>query len=964
MASALHQILTALRRDGSSNSIHGVLAAGREQIKRKETHRNSADGLGTPPEANDLEGLGGALPRHFGGSRRDSGTETERKLGEVGMRRTSFWWIGILACGLFAISGATLAADVTLSGYNSFKTLAAGDGGVDPNVYEVSGNLTLDGTASINCNDNATDQPPGPVAPNASACDINISVTGNLVMNPGSAIKAENQVAGGNGGNITILVGGNVLLQGGSPAGALISSRKTAGAGDTGIAGNVTIHAGNIACEANPTKGDVTVEAGAQILADGTGDAGDIEILAGRFITIDGKVSSKTATTVGRGGVIRLIACCDLRVGESGIVSSRGSDPAADLVHLEGCTVVILGLVESTGPGHNDAAGGSNLCNDANHVAPAGHTFRACVEIWSGSTVLIDASGANNGQVNADTAQGGGSSGMGWIDIYANGNITILGNAAPPFAVHANTGVGGAIAGPITIKSKLGAVTATNLAVQASNYAAGGNGGSITMAANTFLALTTATLEAQGDYVPTIAKGGTILLQTIATGTISWLTGTGDVRPTGSGVPVANRGTITLAVCLAPALGATFPVSAGAQTNPIAAACIPAVIIPDPANTALNARFNCAANNCGREVPLPPPFCSKAPVRAVLDPVTGQFPGNQGPDVLVRVDLGQSIQDALDAANVPGFDAAHNNDGYIIIAISAHGDGSLGGHTNQGAEIAGSFEFPFALIGCSVTMHGPPVGGNAIGHITQGATAPPPLGSLQGIFIMDLHTADGTTGWLVEGNGRYVRNTGGGTSGTGVWIKGDNNVMHNGAGSGNSGVGLKIEGNGNYVTDTDVFANGSHGVQVIGNNNQILKVDAGDKGKGNGGDGVNASGTGNTFSEIDAFANTGWGFNVTGTGNNLTKNRSGDRGKANAGGFQLSGSATLLQNTAIGNGGDGFNLSSAGWNLKNNISGGTGTGYANGGCQYTFAVAGNANQGGNKSNGVTLVGTPIAAGCK
>ena len=81
------------------------------------------------------------------------------------MKKMKYLWIGILACGLLAISGAALAVgDVTLSGYNSFKTLAAGDGGVDPTVYEVFGDLTLDSTASINCNDNATDQPPGPIA--------------------------------------------------------------------------------------------------------------------------------------------------------------------------------------------------------------------------------------------------------------------------------------------------------------------------------------------------------------------------------------------------------------------------------------------------------------------------------------------------------------------------------------------------------------------------------------------------------------------------------------------------------------------------------------------------------------------------------------------------------------------------------------------------------------------------------
>ncbi|HKF41953.1 MAG TPA: right-handed parallel beta-helix repeat-containing protein [Thermoanaerobaculia bacterium] len=890
------------------------------------------------------------------------------------MKQTKFLLIGILACGLLAVAGA-VRADVVLSGYNSFYVLDAGDGDGQNGTYTVNDNLVLDGTASINCNDNATDQPPGPVASGASACNIVIVVHGDLTMQAGSAIRAENQSGGGSGGNITITVDGNVLLKGGVPAGALISSRKITGAGDTGIGGNITINAGNIACEASPTKGDVTVETGAQILADSPGNPGDIVIHSGRFITIDGKVSSQNFTTVGRAGRITIVACCDLTVGETGLVQSIGRDPGADLVHLEACNVKVFGLVQSTGPGHGDTGSiGPDACNDANHVAPTGKKFRACVEIWGGNTVLIDASGTNNGQVNADTAQGGGSSGMGWIDVYANGNITITGNTAPPFAIHANTGVDGSICGVITVKSKLGSVTATDLAVQAgadwnvyfgNGVANGAAGGSITMGAKTNLTLTGATIDATGDYVPTIAKGGRVVLQAATGGTgLFWNGTTVDVRPTGTGVALANRGTIETDASCATTGTPILPVSSGAQTNPsTVAACLAAIVIPDPANSALVGRESCLTGDCSHERELPPDFCTKAPVRAVLDPVTGQFPGNQGPDLIVRVDLGDKIQDALDLAKVPGFDAAHNNDGYIIIAVSAHADHSLGGDTNQAALIDGNYEFPFALFGCSVTMHS----SGAVGHIAAGATAPdnPPLSGLN-IFVMDLHGSDGTYGWLIEGNGRSVRNTYGKNSGTGVAFLGNNNLMHNGQGTGNSGVGLLIQGNGNYVTDTDVFSNGSHGVQVIGNNNQILKVDAGDKGKGNTGDGVNVSGTGNTLQEIDAFANTGWGFNVSGgTGNILNKNNGGDRGKGNtAGGFLLDGSVTLLQNTAIGNSGNGFKFMSSGWNLKNNVSGGTGSGQPNGGCQFNFTVAGNVNQGGNKYDGITLSGSPIAVACK
>ena len=47
-----------------------------------------------------------------------------------------------------------------------------------------------------------------------------------------------------------------------------------------------------------------------------------------------------------------------------------------------------------------------------------------------------------------------------------------------------------------------------------------------------------------------------------------------------------------------------------------------------------------------------------------------------------------------------------------------------------------------------------------------------------------------------------------------------------------------------------------------------------------------------------------------------------------------------------------------------NVSGGTGSGQPNGGCQFNFTVAGNVNQGGNKYDGITLSGSPIAVACK
>ena len=167
----------------------------------------------------------------------------------------------------------------------------------------VTGDLTITGTGSVTCSD--------PAAP------ITISVGGDMEMQTGSAIRAEDTVAGGSGGNITLTVGGNFTMRDGST----ISSSKTGGSGDTGVAGDIRITVGNatvnpddltITCATTPA-GDILVENGAQILANGQGEAGAIKMFAGKNATINGLVSSQgLGTAKGRGGPITIDACCDL----------------------------------------------------------------------------------------------------------------------------------------------------------------------------------------------------------------------------------------------------------------------------------------------------------------------------------------------------------------------------------------------------------------------------------------------------------------------------------------------------------------------------------------------------------------------------------------------------------------------------------------------------------------------------
>jgi hypothetical protein len=471
----------------------------------------------------------------------------------------------------------------------------------------VPGDLLITGTGSITCND-----VPGP-----NASPITISVGGDMEMQAGSAIRAENVNSGGSGGNITLTVGGDFTMRGpgGALGGAVISSSKISGAGDTGAAGDIRIKVGNvtvnpddltITCAPTPS-GDILMENGAQILANASGEAGAIKMFAGKNATINGLVSSEGTTELGRGGPITIDACCDLVIGDTGKVISKGLDAGADLVHLQACTVEIFGLVASTGPGHK--ALGANLCNVNRPGKPAGSS--ACIEIWAGTTLVIDSTNGHKGEVNADTATGGGTQGGSWVDALANLAITIRGNATapvpgsdhnndtnPPYAVHANQILQNGHGGDITVISKSSTVTMFGRALQAnaSTISNGGKGGHIVILALNEVAFGTGVLpafvQAAGDTSGGGSQqGGTVLAQSFSNNVTGIAASQINVEGPGG---VAN-----LKGCLAnPSgtyLGAVIPAAAEIDTQVCPGG---SPTFPDPAAATLATLANCSAR-CG-----------------------------------------------------------------------------------------------------------------------------------------------------------------------------------------------------------------------------------------------------------------------------------------------------------------------------------------------------------------------------
>ncbi len=440
------------------------------------------------------------------------------------------------------------------------SSINASGGGITLNINGASGlDFTMDTTSSvIEANDDGL--PSG-----ASASPININATGDMEMQAGARILAENANNGGSGGNITIDVDGDLTMAGavGLVPGAIISTRKSAGAGDTGLGGNITIMVGDSTAATGTFfmgGGSTTygAETGAKLIATGTGPAGDITVNAGRTYTTEpGSVveaGDGNGTTVQQGGKIFLASGCGLTT--KGRVTSKGTDPGADLVHIEACDVLIAGLVESTGRAH--ATGIRNSCDNVNDGL-AGEVLRpgkpaestACIEVWA-NNVTIDSTNGNAGELNADIGNGG-SGGRSWIDVFAFTDLTVKdgsgnnrtssnggGSYLNTFAVHAKS-IGGSDNTPntITAKAKTGVLTVTGDAFQAGSDGNGSNGGSIVLQSSGNATLDTSLEASSGGGAA--GDGGSIAVRSF-NGNISWQNGEGDV--TGS-----PNGTISLTSC-------------------------------------------------------------------------------------------------------------------------------------------------------------------------------------------------------------------------------------------------------------------------------------------------------------------------------------------------------------------------------------------------------------------------------
>jgi hypothetical protein len=431
---------------------------------------------------------------------------------------------------------------------------------------------------------------------------ITLGVSGNLVMEAGSRISSDNNVASGTGGEILITVAGDMSMLGtagsgqcrssdslgdgldfynylsfGTPdvyvtssLGARISAHRF-GASNSNSGGHVSVTVGNYGV---PPSGMLTIERCSLIDVSSRGSGGVIEVTAGKSADIAGLVLSESglsgtgATQAPGGGPINVRAGCSLHVWDTGMISSKGQDPGADLVHLKGCDVLIEGIVQSTtSAGHALPNSPANHCNQDTTAHPPGSAsgFTACVRIL-GQNVKVDATGSHNGNVNVDGVR---APMRGWIDIFSTLDTTLLGDpvgVGVKWAVSADACAVGpcsnSFGGVITIKAIGGKVHTENQAILQANATAGGadggllriqagGSGSGTPAlpnASSNVELDSSFLEANGPTTSNTA-GGVIAIKSFNGSITSGGSTTGHIQALGGLSP--GTGSITLEECSA-----------------------------------------------------------------------------------------------------------------------------------------------------------------------------------------------------------------------------------------------------------------------------------------------------------------------------------------------------------------------------------------------------------------------------
>ena len=402
----------------------------------------------------------------------------------------------------------------------------------------------------------------------SSECEINAPVlmkSGSFTLNETLRITGTGSIEVPHSTTLDITTtSGDIIVESGA---RIFSAQTSGGSCASQQSADIVLNA----------AGDISVAAGAIIKTEAVCSAGDITLAANGNIDVNGTIESLSSLSGTRrpgGGAISVDAFLNLTLSSTGVIRSMavapGGDPGADLIHLEGCEVILSGLVESSGDGHGVPNNPPNRCGPGHDP-----NSTACVEVLAGDRLFID------GKIKANTG-GGGTIGTSWVDLFARGPITIVGGSTSPtiggtknadVAVQAN-GLDGPNAGDdggtITVISTEDTISAMGFAFQASGNVGdfvaainGAQGGVIDLQAADDVDLQGAFLEATGSTTGGVAKaGGMVFVRSVSTSSTDdiLLDSDSQIDVTGGG----TAGTVTLTECgttTVPA-GSVIPVSA------------------------------------------------------------------------------------------------------------------------------------------------------------------------------------------------------------------------------------------------------------------------------------------------------------------------------------------------------------------------------------------------------------------
>ncbi len=797
-----------------------------------------------------------------------------------------------------------------------------------------------------------------------SECDLNTAetATGTMVFGHTLHMFAGGSITALDASGFTLDIAGDFIME----ANSELSGDQAGGCPRIGAPITVQLNGGDIDLKPGSYVHSNSCSGGfIQLLTSGTGVAnidGVVESV--------GSLSGTGANQGPGGGPITIIAGCELTISDAGVVSSRGENPGADLVHLEGCIVVVNGLVESTGKGHGLPNNPANSCSDAPTLSPRrnpvtrpgkpadpnGPFSTGCVEIWSGTTVVIDSTGSHKGEVNADVGFSGGTKGVGWIEIFANGNISILdgaGNDASgtlTFAVHSNGGIQQTNdnGGLIDVTSVSGDVLTSGLAIQASTFRNGGRGGVINVLAGSDVQFGTATIEAKGANQGGGNQAGGLITARAFNGSVTG-TAPGLLNADGGGGQgVPEPGVVTLQGCgtAAPNDGVNYTGTViPAPANILADACggsptLPAYVLLPDANCQQfcvaqspikrGVKFSDLNNNNQRDAGEPglanwtiKVFQGGAEIASTTTDGTGNYQFILSPGTYVVCEVLQAgWTQTFPVAGVGivscaalGADLAPLGYQITLVAGQIDDGNDFGNHLPGGdAECP---EDPKAVltrvVDTSATAHNVPKHaavqdawnnaqpGEVIG-IFSNTVENIILGGTKSLKITQCTTAQVTAAdpnlpvWNITTTGILTIIGPDSVGGTVGWrIQTDGHDIRGVRATGASLYGIQVIGDDNEVSFNEATGNGV-GVRIEGDDNDVR----GGTVSGSTGDGVQiaAGATGNEFRTANVQQNGGNGIVVEGSGNTVRDNGRVDNNTLN--GILVSGDGNLVKNNKTG----------------------------------------------------------------